>query len=253
MNPSIDASLTAWLGPWRLKVAKGNALETHFYSQEAHHLAMFDWLAHQESGAEILREHFGTVWTKAKGFHPVAVASLTPLATPFESGVQYEGMLLRASNGAIAWLARDALTSQPVALSDSLEKLGLTRANQPDLAAATAAKDGANRHLQKGDLEAARSGYREAIMLCPSYFAAYTNLGRSYSMGDDHRTADALFRFAIRVAPDQINPMMCLAALLTAMGRSDEARDWLLHAKVVGAKTPADDADLKARLKKLKK
>lgn len=249
MEPT--SSLTPWLGPWTLAVPSGNPIATGFYSSDPHHAVIFDWHTLSESGQEIVMERFSKVFKQAvaSGLVPLGVVSLEPLATPFDAEPR-EGLLM-LSGTKVVWMAHDALQPTVFALSDSLETLGLERRQPRDLDAATAAKDRANGFLQKGEFENAAAAYRDAIFLCPDYARPYNNLGRSYSMQGDHRTADALFRMAIRVDPNEANAMICLATLLNKLRRKDEALAWVQRADKTNPKTPADAADVAKLLKQL--
>jgi len=95
----------------------------------------------------------------------------------------------------------------------------------------------AQRHFQRayeaqmaGRLEEAITLYRRSIDLHPTA-EAHTFLGWALSYLDRHAEAIAECKVAISIDPDFGNPYNDIGAYLIAMGREDEAIDWLERAK----------------------
>jgi|SRR5262245_16590538 len=98
-------------------------------------------------------------------------------------------------------------------------------------------REEAQRHFQRayeaqmaGRLEEAISLYRRSIELHPTA-EAHTFLGWALSYLDRHAEAIAECKVAISIDPDFGNPYNDIGAYLIALGREEEAIDWLERAK----------------------
>jgi tetratricopeptide (TPR) repeat protein len=82
-----------------------------------------------------------------------------------------------------------------------------------------------NIFLQRGDLEAARDQYQEAVRLAPDNPELHSNLGVVYTRMGESGLAEERFRAALAIHPDSSHYQLQLAATVQTRGNCQEAVD----------------------------
>lgn len=83
--------------------------------------------------------------------------------------------------------------------------------------------------------------FTEAAGMRDDCYACYMNLGNSYYQKDDHAKAEASFKKAIELNPNEPKPYQALADLYGAMGKRTEAAEMTTKAVGLGGAASAQD------------
>lgn len=158
----------------------------------------------------------------------VVVYSLALAYTVFRNRHKQPTLVELATQPAPAAVSSRAVTepvynNEPRAFEQDIEKYRQ---------ALTLTKDGAS-DLAANRLESAEGRLRNAIELVPDLLVAHQELGRVLENKQDFAGAEAEWRRAIEINPDDLNARLCLAAVFLAGGQATnalEAARWALDA-----------------------
>lgn len=103
----------------------------------------------------------------------------------------------------------------------------------------------------KGDLEAARALYGEAIEVAPDYFKTYTFYGNTLHLLGHHVEAEANFLKALELNPNDYQAFLFLGDAYYAMGQYHRAKAVLLRAFMLNKSSEAVQDRLQTTLAKL--